>query len=154
MIDSPRIEKTNEQQTAVIRLTVPRADMGKVFGPAVQELMGVLAAQKIAPAGPLFAHHLQLDPATFDFELGVPVAQPVEASGRVKPGTLPAATVARAVHKGAYEGLPHAWGAFDAWVAGQGHTPAPSLWETYAVGPETSSDPADWRTELTRPLAG
>ena len=30
----------------------------------------------------------------------------------------------------------------------------PDLWERYLVGPETSLDPAHWRTELNEPLLG
>lgn len=51
-----------------------------------------------------------MDPDTFDFEVGVPVAAPVAAAGRVKPGELPAATVARTVYHGDYSGLGEAWG--------------------------------------------
>lgn len=38
------------------------------------------------------------------------------------------------------------------WIAASGHTPAEDLWERYAAGPESSPDPATWRTELIRPL--
>jgi hypothetical protein len=27
-----------------------------------------------------------------------------------------------------------------------------SLWELYSVGPQSTPDPANWRTELNRPL--
>jgi effector-binding domain-containing protein len=93
-----------------------------------------------------------MDPAVFAFEIGVPVAAPVAAAGRVKPSRWPAETVARTVYHGDYEGLGPAWGEFQAWIAAEGHTSAPDLWECYVVGPESSPDPADWRTELTRPL--
>jgi effector-binding domain-containing protein len=93
-----------------------------------------------------------MDPDTFDFEIGVPVTGPVSPAGRVKPGQLPATTVARTVYHGAYEGLAAAWGEFGAWIVANGHTPAPNLWECYAAGPESSPDPASWRTELNRPL--
>jgi effector-binding domain-containing protein len=82
----------------------------------------------------------------------VPVTAPVAAAGRVKPGQLPATTVARTVFQGAYEGLGAAWGEFDAWIVANGHTPGPDLWECYVAGPESSSDSASWRTELNRPL--
>jgi hypothetical protein len=29
---------------------------------------------------------------------------------------------------------------------------AEDIWETYLVGPDSSSHPEDWRTELVRPL--
>ena len=61
-------------------------------------------------------------------------------------------TVARAVYHGPYEGLAAAWAEFCAWVEAGGHTPAEDLWERYVVGPESSPDPAVWRTELNRPL--
>jgi effector-binding domain-containing protein len=152
MIDPPQIAQTAAQPAAVIRLTVPRAEIQHVMGPAYEELMAAVAAQGIAPAGPWFSHHLRMDPSTFDFEVGVPVAAPVAAAGRVTAGQLPAATVARTVFHGGYEGLGPAWGEFDAWIAAEGHTPAPNLWECYVAGSESSPDPATWRTELNRPL--
>jgi effector-binding domain-containing protein len=93
-----------------------------------------------------------MDPEVFDFELGVPVTRAVEPSGRVIPGKLPAARVARTVYHGPYEGLGAAWGEFEQWITAAGHSPAPDLWEFYVRGPESSPDPADWRTELNRPL--
>jgi effector-binding domain-containing protein len=72
----------------------------------------------------------------------------------VEPGERPAARVARTVYHGPYVGLGPAWGEFGAWIAAEGHTPAPDLWECYLTGPESGPDPSGWRTELNRPLAG
>ena len=152
MLDKPEIIQTAAQPTAVLRLTIPRAEIQNVMGPGYREVMAAVAAQGIATVGPWLTHHLRMDPDVFDFEICVPVATPISASGRVKPGELPAATVARTVYRGRYEGLPAAWGEFMAWIAAQGHTPAPDLWEIYAAGPESSPDPANWRTELNRPI--
>jgi len=153
MIDTPYFTRTEEQRTAVIHLTVPRAEIRNVMGPGIAEVLAAVAAQGIAHAGPWFTHHLRMDPAVFDFEVGVPVGAPVRAVGRVRPGHLRAATVARTVYRGPYEGLPNAWGEFEAWIAAQGHGTAADLWELYAVGPETTADAAHWQTELNRPLA-
>lgn len=68
-------------------------------------------------------------------------------------GQLPSATVARTVYHGDYEGLGAAWQEFDAWIVAQGRTPEPSMWEIYLPDPRANSDPAEWRTELNRPLA-
>jgi effector-binding domain-containing protein len=152
MLDTPRIVQTTAQQTAVVRLTVPRSEIQQVMGPAIGEVMQTLAAQGIAPTGPVFSHHFKMDPLAFDFEVGVPVAAPVSPAGRVRPGTLPAVTVARTIHRGAYEGLGDAWGAFGRWIAAHGHTPTADLWECYLTGPESGADPSTWRTELNRPL--
>jgi effector-binding domain-containing protein len=152
MLDKPQILRTAARPAAIIRLTIPRAEIRNVMGPGIAELMTAVSAQGIAPAGPVFSHHLRMDPDTFDFEIGVPVAAPISAAGRVKPSQLPAATVARTVYHGAYEGLGAAWGEFIAWIAAEGHTPGPDLWECYVAGPDSSPDPASWRTELNRPL--
>ena len=152
MIDTPHVAEAPEQITAVIRLTVPMADMSKVMGPAIQELLAAVAAQGRQCAGAVYDRVLRMDKGTFDLELGVPVAKPIAAAGRVKPGRLPAATVARTTYHGPYEGLGGAWGEFDAWVRAQGHTPAPDLWECYVAGPESGPDSSQWRTELNRPL--
>ena len=53
-----------------------------------------------------------------------------------------------------YESLGEAWGEFNEWIAAHGHRPGPDLWECYITGPESSPDPAAWRTELNRPLIG
>jgi effector-binding domain-containing protein len=152
MLDDPQIVETDAQFTAVIRLTIPREEIRNVMGPGIAELMGAVAAQGIVPAGPVFSHHLRMDPRIFDFEVGVPVKAPVSAAGRVKAGRLPAATVARTVYQGPYEGLGPAWEEFEAWIAAEGRTPAPDLWECCVAGPESDPDPATWRAELNRPL--
>jgi effector-binding domain-containing protein len=152
MLDEPRIVRTGPQLTAIIRLTIPREAIRDLMGAAIAEVMSAVAAQGMVPAGPVFSHHLRMDPDTFDFEIGVPVTAGVSPAGRVKASQLPAATVARTVYHGPYEGLGPAWAEFGAWIAAQGHSPAPDLWECYVAGPESSPDPATWRTELNRPL--
>jgi len=152
MLDAPRIAPVAAQETAVIHLTIPREEIRNVMGPGLGELMAAVAGQGIGIAGPWFTHHLRMDPKIFDFEIGVPVSAPVVDTGRVRPGRLPAARVARTVYHGPYEGLAAAWTEFHAWIAAAGHATGPDLWECYVAGPESSSDPASWRTELNRPL--
>ncbi|WP_298932303.1 GyrI-like domain-containing protein [uncultured Ramlibacter sp.] len=152
MIDTPEITSVPAQPIAVIRLTVPCADMPKVMGPGISELMAAVAAQGIAVTGPWFTHHLRRPTDSFDFEIGVPVASSVQPAGRVAPSQWPAMTVARTVLHGNYDGLAGAWGEFGAWVDGQGRQCAADFWEVYSKGPESSSNPADWRTQLNRPL--
>ena len=152
MLDEPTILQTDAQKAAVIRLTIPRNKIQEVMGPGYNELMSTLKDQGITPTGPWFSHHLRMDPAVFDFEIGVPVATDVKPAGRVKPGQLPATKVARTTYRGGYEGLGPAWGEFEAWLKNSGHNAASDLWEVYAVGPETGPDASNYRTELNRPL--
>ena len=152
MIEVPQITETADQLTAFIPLVVPRDEIQHVMGPSIREVYAAIAAQGIAPAGPWFTHHRRRPSDTFDFDVCVPVSTPVTEAGRVKPGRLPAARVARTVYTGPYEGLSAAWGEFGAWIEANGHTPREDLWECYLVGPESSPDPSTWRTELNRPL--
>ena len=107
MLDKPQIVQTDAQLTAIIRLTIPREEIRNVMGPGIAELMAAVAAQGIATAGPIFSHHLRMDPDTSDFEIGVPVTAPVSAAGRVKAGQFPAASVARTRPPGARNSIGH-----------------------------------------------
>jgi effector-binding domain-containing protein len=152
MIDTPQIVQTAAQQVALIHLEIPKADIQKMMGPGIKEILAAVATQGVTPTGPWFTHHLKMDPGSWDFEISVPVASSVKPVGRVKPGTLRAARVARTNYHGPYEGLGDGWGELMQWIAANGHSPAPDLWECYAAGPESGSDPVKWRTELNRPL--
>ena len=153
MIETPRILETDDQHTAVIRLTVPREQIHQVMGPGIEELFATVAAQGGETAGVWFTRHFRLPDDIFDFEIGVPVVAPIRAAGRVTPSTLPAQTVARALYPGNYDGLPQAWGAFQAWLEKEGHATRSPVWESYVLDPSTNADPASWRTELNWPLA-
>ncbi|HEX6592690.1 MAG TPA: GyrI-like domain-containing protein [Moraxellaceae bacterium] len=151
-IDTPALLQSDRQQTASIRLQMPRADIQKEMGPAIQELMATIAAQGVVPAGPLISHHFRIDPAVFDFEVSIPVNLPVQASGRVVPSELPAALVARTNYRGPYEKLGDAWCEFQQWIKAQGHETAGGPWERYLKGPESGADAAQWLTELNQPI--
>jgi len=153
-LGAPSIVEEPEQLVALLPLRIPKADIRRVMGPAIGELYATVRAQGGTVTGPWFSHHHRIEPDEWDFEIGVPVAAPIRAAGRVVPGVRPVVRGARAVLRGGYEGMADGWGALIRWMAENGHAPAPDLWERYLVGPETSSDPADWRTELIRPVRG
>jgi len=152
MISPPQVVQNAERPVAVVRLLVARNQIQQVMGPAIGEVLAVLREQGIAPVGPMFSHHARRPTDTFEFAVGVPVAQVVAPAGRVAAGVLPAARVVRATYAGGYEGLGAAWGELLAWVEANGLRSRDDLWECYLRGPESGSDPALWRTELNRPL--
>jgi effector-binding domain-containing protein len=155
MIETPWIAETTGRLAAMIHLKIPRSEIRSAMGPAIGEVMAAVKAQGVEPSGPWFTHHLKMIPAEFDFEVCVPVGVPVAAKGSVVCREVCAGRVARTIHHGPYdgpEGLAAAWGEFSGWVAANGHVAGEDLYECYLVGPETSSDPAAWRTELSRPL--
>ncbi len=152
MIEPPHVVEIPERSAAVIHLTVPAAEIRQVMGPGISEVLAAVATQGLRATGAWFTHHFRRPAETFDFEVGVPVAGEVVPTGRVRPGRLPAARVARTVYVGGYEGLVTGWGELEAWIEANGHSPAAELWEHYTVGPESGEAPEAWRTELVRPL--
>ena len=83
----------------------------------------------------------------------MPVWAPVTPIGRVIAGEMPEVTVARTHHRGGYDGLPVAWAYFEAWLRASGYRPREDLWEVYVWGSLNSAKPAEWVTQLNRPLA-
>ncbi len=152
MLDPLTIVQTEAQPAAVIHVTIPREQIQEAMGSAITEVIEAATAQGIGPVGPLFSHHFEMQPGTFNFEVGAPVSAPVQPKGRVKAGALPAAKVVRTIYTGPYEGLGEAWGEFMERLEAEGHQPAENLWERYLTGPESSPDASTYRTELNRQL--
>lgn len=148
MITTPEVITTSEVPAATIHLVIPGMDMPKHMDPAIREILSVLADQGMEPAGPLFSYHHRRPGATFDFEIGFPVAKAIAESGRVKNGTLPAEKVARAVYQGPYEGLSKAWPALQEWVRAQKLPENGRFFERYLNNPDEVKDPSQYRTEL------
>jgi effector-binding domain-containing protein len=158
MIETPEIVQLQRLTAAVIHITCPREKIQTEVAPAIKEILAALAAVGQRPIGPMFMHHLTMSGLHFDVEVGFPISAPLQASGRVKPSELPAARVARTIYQGLYEGLFSAWDEFgkrlvdEKLVEPSVLAPIKTLWERYLVGPEATSDPRQWRTELNLPL--
>ena len=78
-------------------------------------------------------------------EVGVQVAGPFTAAGRVVPSSLPAGLVATTVHPGPYDGLDAAHQAVLAWCAAHGHRLQGTRWEIYG---DWREDPAELQTQV------
>lgn len=152
MLNTPEVVELPARTTAVIRMTVEREQIGEAVPPAIQEVMSGVGAQGVQPIGPMFARYLRMGSGEVDMEIGVPLDEPIAPAGRITVSSLPGGRALRAVHQGPYEELYSSWDQFGRWVAENGHEPAEGLWESYVTGPESSSDPTEWRTELILPL--
>jgi len=158
MIEPPELTTCWQEAAAVIHIRCPRDRIQAEVPPAITEILAAISEQGLAPQGVLFMHHLTMSSTHFDVEVGYPVGTALRAQGRVYPGVLPAARVARTIYHGPYEGLFGAWDAFgkrlkrDGLVDAHVLSPIRTLWERYLVGPESSSDPGQWRTQLNLPL--
>lgn len=153
MLGRLEVVETNTIPAAVIHIAIPKGEIRNVMGPAMQELMALVAAKGITPAGRIFSHHFIHDPERFEFEVGIPVSGAVKPAGRVTSGELPARRVVRTLYTGGYEGLGAAWGEFSAAVEKAGHRTTGEFWEVYLTGPETGPDESRYTTELAKVLA-
>lgn len=139
--------------TAVIPMVAPFEDLKAVVGPAIGEVAMALQQSSLMPCGALFVLVRSKRDGVFDFEVGFPVPQEVVPSGRVVSSELPAVRVARLLYQGGYEGLADAWAELDQWVESEGLAASEMGWEFYVRGPESSPDPSEWWTELSRVLS-
>jgi effector-binding domain-containing protein len=64
----------------------------------------------------------------------------------------PRSEIQNVMGPGIGEAIADAWHDFAGWIEANGYTTAEDLYECYIVGPESSPDPADWCTELSRPV--
>ena len=122
---------------------------------ALGELYGVLAAQKITPAGPggaIYANDL------FSHERGeatvfVPCEAPVRRTGRVSGLVVSGVELAVTEHLGPHNGeIDRAYGALATYVADHALAVEGPIREYYPVGPHETSDEERWRTEIGWPI--
>jgi effector-binding domain-containing protein len=143
------------QEQPIVSMRESRApdELPRFLGMAFGELLGRLRLLGLAPAGPPLAVYHEFGPSAVDVEVGVPIAQVIEASGRIHARLLPAATVAWTIHAGPYEGLGAAHIAIRDWVRRTDHQAVGPVVERYVSGPGSRVSPADYRTEVEVPIA-
>ena len=153
VITTPEIVESPAQKVAFVHVNTPRAEIMQAMHAGLDELSAALKAQGVSPTAPWFTHHTRRPNETFDFRICFPIEKDVTPTGRVEPGVLEAARVVRTVYSGDYCGLAGAWGEFMSWIEANHLRTRDDLWERYVVGPESGVGPAEWRTEMNRPLA-
>lgn len=147
-----------QQIPTVVRLAeeVAPDEMSAIFDGTFSALVPALAEHDVEIAGPAFALHHRMPGATMTFEVGFPVATPIdgelEAGGiTFYPSSMPATQVATVSHLGGYDGLGRAWSDLMQRVAADGRQPALPFWEVYVSEPGPDVDPSTLRTDLVLP---
>jgi len=159
MNQEPRIEDRAAQHYAGIPKTVTMASISEAVDEALPELFGWLAQNALQPSGPPIIRYLVINmAANLQIELGVPVAAPVAASGRIRPGILPAGRYGVVRHVGPYDELAASNAALLAWAGTHGvefdaeETAEGSVWrsrvEHYLTDPSAEPDPAKWEVDV------
>lgn len=150
----PHVIDLEPAHTAVIRATVPMAELRDFFDRSFGELAAVLGQQGVTPASAPFARYYGMPAETVELEVGFPTPTVVTAEGSVQPGSLPGGRVAHLTHRGSYEALGESWGRLAGWIVEQGSTPGSAFWEVYVTEPTPDMDPAELITELYWSLDG
>jgi effector-binding domain-containing protein len=147
------VREVATQPIVSIRGRTSMAGLAAFAGEAYGELFGALGRQGVLPAGPPFIvhHDPEFKEEDIDLEVGVPVAQPVEATGRIAGGSMPGGSVAFTLHLGPYEGLGEAYRAVWTWAEEHRREFAGPPREIYLVG-VGQAEPEAYRTEVQFPL--
>ena len=146
------LEQLPRQPYVAVRTTVPMAEIGQHMGELFGQLFGWLGQHQVEPAGPPWARYLAVGPEEVEFELGAPVAAPVEPSPPVIAGVRPAISAAKVLYVGPYEGMEPAYMAAMDWIGEQGKAVSGAPWEVYESDPAQEPDPAKWRTWIYFPV--
>ena len=125
------------------------------LGPTIGRLMGEAIQQN--SESELVAPPMVVYLAWRETDCDIEVALPVDASTIAGPGnelkTYPACTAIHGTHNGAYEGLPDAWMGIWKYVVDNNVQVGEFIWDSYAVGPESDPNPANWVTDIYIALA-
>ena len=147
------IREIPEQTIISIRERVTPADLPSFIGRSFGDLFRHVRLLSISVVGEPFAMYHSFGADAIDAEIGLPVAGPVEASGRVATRDLPPSTVVETVHSGPYEGLTQAYAALDTWISEHGFEVVGPVTERYLDGPGTGVAPSAYRTVIAMPIA-
>ena len=154
----PKIVERKEQPYIGIHLWIPSKDLSTWQIKLTKELTKWLEQHGVKATGPAFHRFYVINMGTeYDFEVGIPVATPVESDDRVKPGILPAGRYAALVYTGrnnAYKGNKALveWArdngiAWDRWDDPRGDA-FRSRYESYLTDRTAEVDKKDWQTEV------
>jgi effector-binding domain-containing protein len=129
------------------------------MGSRIGALAAYLQQTGAQPAGPPYVRYHTFDENEADFELGVPVAEPVAGEGRIEAGELQGGPAITTWHHGAHDRLGEAYARVEAALDESGREPSGPPIEVYHWIDFTSSgedpgtsDPTTWRTELVLPV--
>ena len=151
--DAIEIKEVPAQPALLIREHVHFDRIGDAIGAALTEVSGHLQEAGLRPAGPPFVLYPAMgDDGTGDVEIGFPVEEGAEGSGRVEYDVLPAATMVSYEHRGHYQELGEVHRALWQLVESEGLAVEGAPREVYVTDPEEQPSPADWITVVQLPV--
>lgn len=134
-----------------LRAVVRAGELRRWTAQALPVVATALRESRVRPAGPPMSIVRPRPDGTVDVSAGYRIDGAPDI-GRLVCEALPAGPVAMAIHRGPYESLLCTYDRLVEWLVGHHHVAGPVLWEEYVVGPDTTGEPAQWRTAVMCPL--
>jgi effector-binding domain-containing protein len=147
------VKELQPQQVVSIRLR-GLSTIGEVMGPTLGELFEYVGKSGGFPAGPPFCiyHDTEAKGDDMEYDVCIPVGQPLTATGRIDAYELPGGPAAATMHVGPYTDVGGAYQALMGWIQAHGHETAGPPREIYLTDPNQVEDPAQLRTEVLWPI--
>lgn len=144
--------EVEDQPVLSIRRHLATDDLPAFVGESCEKLFARLSLLEVPPNGAPFVIYHAFGPGDIDAEVCAPALHPVAGSGEMEFRVLPAATVARTVHTGPYDGLGAAYTELTEWIGDHGFESAGPPRERYLTEPGPNLAPADYVTEIEFPV--
>ena len=151
-----QVREVNPQPILSIRAVVPTLELIQFFDEAVNEMNAYVNQVGIKITGPAMSlwHSAPGQiPDASDIETCLPIEGPVPASGRMLYTKLPAGLHAFTIHHGSYDNMVNAYDAVWHWIQEQGYEMTGPPRDVVRVGPNDTSDPSNYRTEIVYPIS-
>jgi effector-binding domain-containing protein len=145
-----------EEYVAYIHTTGPITGIRDLM----TRLYAALDGAGVAPAGPPMARFFsaEFDPANTEYEVCVPIVPGADGSvpdtiGETHTDVIPAHQAMVAEHRGPYDTVSVSYEAIGEELNAIGYAVAGPATEVFLKGPESTSDPSEYVTEVRLPVA-
>lgn len=148
------VKEVPDSHVVWVRTQTPIQQMGQTMGRVFGEIFRYLGPKGINPTGPPVAvYYSSPDSEPVDFEVCVPVPAGVTGGEKVKVKTLTGGTMASLLYVGSYRDIGSAYSVLMRWIEKNGYRPTGPCREVYLKGPQETSNPEEYRTEILKPIA-
>jgi len=147
------VKEVPESHVIWVRTQTPIQRMGQAMGRVFGEIFRYLGPKGINPTGPPVAiYYSSPGSEPVDFEVCVPVPAGVTGDENIKVKTLSGGTMASLIYVGPYRKIGSAYSILTQWIEKSEYSPAGTCREVYLKGPQETSNPRDYRTEILQPI--
>lgn len=129
------VEEKEAQPTISIRTRTALENLPQVLGKGYEAIMNYLSEIGAQPSGAPYVGYFNTDMEDLDIECGLPVAQPVAGTNKLKPGEIPAGKQVSCLYTGPYNQIEPAYNSIMEWIPANGYTPTGVCYEFYLNDP-------------------